>query len=170
VQKNTSTKSRLVGGFTIIELMLTVAIIAVISAFAIPQFSDFIQRQRVKTTTEVINQTVSEARSNALTQLADVTMCWNFTNVQVDVDSQAIPANSILVYIPASDDDAQMDLTLREISSGSTLVQDTDDDNCVSFDSQGRLDASSVSGDTLQFGVCRSGDGKLTNSLAINVR
>ena len=42
-------------GFTLIELMITVAIIAILSAIAIPQYSEYVQRSRITEATMTLS-------------------------------------------------------------------------------------------------------------------
>jgi len=158
-------------GYTIAELIITMAILALVVAFAAPQFSDFLKRQRVKARSDVLNQVVSEARSNAITNLVNVTMCWNFDDEEHQVGGQTVPGNSIFTFVPASasDDDQQLDLAIREFGEAETLMQDNDDDDCIAFDTQGRLDASSISAGLMQFGVCQDSDGEFDGAVVITV-
>lgn len=57
---------RRAAGFTLVELMITIAILAIISAFAVPSFNDMIQRNnRVSCTNEIIGA-LQLARSEAV--------------------------------------------------------------------------------------------------------
>lgn len=53
-------------GFTAIELMVVVAIMAVLAALAAPSFTPLIERWRVRQTTESITSTLYYARSEAI--------------------------------------------------------------------------------------------------------
>lgn len=53
-------------GFTLIELMVTIAIAAIFAALAFPSFRDFIAGQRVKTASYDISYMLTGARSEAL--------------------------------------------------------------------------------------------------------
>jgi len=54
------------GGFTLIELMITLAIAAIILAFAAPSFTTFIADQRVRTAIADIHHDLTYARADAL--------------------------------------------------------------------------------------------------------
>ncbi len=53
-------------GFTLVELMVTVAIVAILSAIALPSFSTSIRNSRLATTTNEFIGAVNLARSEAL--------------------------------------------------------------------------------------------------------
>ena len=53
-------------GFTLIELMVTIAIAAIFAALAFPSFRDFIAGQRVKTASYDVSYMLTGARSEAL--------------------------------------------------------------------------------------------------------
>lgn len=53
-------------GFTVIELMVTVAVLAVLAALAGPSFTPLIERWRVMQTTEQLKHTLYYARSEAV--------------------------------------------------------------------------------------------------------
>lgn len=55
-----------VGGFTAVELMVTVAIMAVLAALAMPSFNPLIERWRVHQATSALQSTLFFARSEAI--------------------------------------------------------------------------------------------------------
>ena len=62
------------GGFTLVELMIGVAVVAVLLAVAVPSFQALIERQRLKGAGELVLSELQFARSEAIKQ-----------NTQVDV-------------------------------------------------------------------------------------
>ena len=64
-------------GFTIIELMITVAVVGVLAAVALPSFNYTIKNSRVKTTASDLHSSLLYARSEAIKRNADVTVTVN---------------------------------------------------------------------------------------------
>jgi type IV fimbrial biogenesis protein FimT len=61
-------------GFTLIELMVTLSITAILLGVGLPSFSEFIRSQAVKTASFDIHSTLVFARSEAIKRNADVTV------------------------------------------------------------------------------------------------
>ncbi|WP_435456306.1 GspH/FimT family pseudopilin [Variovorax sp. LT2P21] len=58
--------SRKMGGFTAVELMVVIAIVAILGALAAPSFSDVVSRYRVRRAAEDLSRTLSLARTEAI--------------------------------------------------------------------------------------------------------
>lgn len=63
------------GGFTLIELMVVLAILAVLLMVAAPSFQDSIRRNRLQSTLSDVASMLSFARSEAVTRGAPVSAC-----------------------------------------------------------------------------------------------
>lgn len=63
------------GGFTLLELMVTVAIVAIIGAFAVPSFQTMIQANRTRTVASELMATLNLARSEAARRGQPVSVC-----------------------------------------------------------------------------------------------
>ncbi|MCU0755725.1 MAG: GspH/FimT family pseudopilin [Xanthomonadales bacterium] len=66
-------------GFTVIELMITVALAAVLLAVALPNFSDALVRSRVAGAADELQSALSLARAEALKLKLPVTLCARAT-------------------------------------------------------------------------------------------
>lgn len=68
-------------GFTLIEAMIVLVIMAIILAFGIPAFGDLIDRTRVRSATETVVEAFRVARLTAVQDRASVNVCpWNSGN------------------------------------------------------------------------------------------
>lgn len=61
-------------GFSIVEMMVTVAILAILLGIALPSFTTFIEDQRVKSVASELHSSITLARSEALKRNASVTL------------------------------------------------------------------------------------------------
>jgi type IV fimbrial biogenesis protein FimT len=68
---NTRARSR---GFTLIELMVTLTILAIMMGIAVPSFRTFVDNQKVKTASFELMTSVMMARSEAIKRNATVTL------------------------------------------------------------------------------------------------
>ncbi|CCF96902.1 putative type IV pilus assembly protein FimT [Ralstonia solanacearum K60] len=61
-------------GFTLIELMVTIAVISIMLVLVAPSFSDFLRKQRMLSAADSITSAIGQARTRALAQSAYVTV------------------------------------------------------------------------------------------------
>ena len=66
-----------VKGFTLVELMVVVALVAITAAIALPNLANFIRDNRVQSQAEELNSIFQYARSEAVTRRAPVTVSVN---------------------------------------------------------------------------------------------
>ena len=64
-------------GFTLIELMVTIAVLAIIVSIAAPNISDQLANQRVKSTISTLNNALKEAKVESLLRRQTMTLSYN---------------------------------------------------------------------------------------------
>lgn len=70
-------------GFSLIELMVAVAILAILLALAVPSFQDMIQQNRVRTAAADLNDSLNLARSEAIKRGSATRLCIDSDNAWV---------------------------------------------------------------------------------------
>ena len=64
-------------GFTLIELMVTIAVLAIIAMMAAPSFGAMIERYKLKKNTEELINVLKEARAKSIVDVNEVTLNLN---------------------------------------------------------------------------------------------
>ena len=64
-------------GFTLIELMVTIAVLAIIVSIAAPSISTQLANQRVKSTTATLVNALKEAKAESIIRRQNVTLSYN---------------------------------------------------------------------------------------------
>ncbi|KXS54001.1 MAG: type IV fimbrial bioproteinis protein FimU [Marinobacter sp. T13-3] len=141
-------------GFTLIELVITIALIGIIAGFAIPQFGNMIERNRVVSTTNSVVGLLNFARSEAIRRNTGI-------SVMIEEDTAwAISGNSATAFDPSDANDIN-NLLIRRIedpASGTTVAAPDGSDVAVGFRSNGMLDGTN----DLEVAVCSGTvDGRL---------
>jgi type IV fimbrial biogenesis protein FimT len=146
-------------GFTVVELMVTVAVVAVLAAIALPNFRDFIRRNNVSTQTSNLFGDLQLARSQAISRRGVVALCPRaLTATPGDTtcaSSTAVFDNGWLVYTnpvssasaPYTASSSQSLLHLNESPDAVSIRADTA--GTLSFDPRGQL-----RGNLMHFYVC----------------
>lgn len=84
-------------GFTLIELMIVVAIIGVLAAIAIPAYQDYIVRARVTEGLSIASSAKTTVSENAMTGNADLGMGWTSPAATEIVSKvEVIPATGVI--------------------------------------------------------------------------
>jgi type IV fimbrial biogenesis protein FimT len=72
---NLSIKARAAEGFTLIELMVTIAIAAILLSLAVPSFQAMVMNNRLTAQAGGLNTALNYARNTALSQAVNVVVC-----------------------------------------------------------------------------------------------
>ena len=67
-------------GFTLIELMVTIAVLAIIAGIAAPSINTQLANQRVKSTTSTIANALKEAKVESILRRQNVTVIYTSTS------------------------------------------------------------------------------------------
>jgi prepilin-type N-terminal cleavage/methylation domain-containing protein len=74
--RNTALSGRATRGFTMIELMITVAVIAIVLSVAAPSFTSFLAKKRVESTMAELSTDIQYARSESVSRNAAVRLTY----------------------------------------------------------------------------------------------
>ncbi|WP_082548882.1 GspH/FimT family pseudopilin [Rhizobacter sp. Root404] len=117
-------------GFTAIELMITVAVVAIFSALAAPSFRELIATQRIKSVAAALSESLWVARSEALKRNANVAFVFPNSGSNTAVSDWKITQSS----------DGSGDALLQQSGSPSVVSTTSSGGNLLFvFNSSGRL-------------------------------
>ena len=85
-------------GFTLIELMVTIAVLAIIVGIAAPSISTQLANQRVKSTTATLANALKEAKAESIIRRQNVTLSYNNTSTPKVITITAPDSNTIANY------------------------------------------------------------------------
>ena len=91
-------------GFTVVELLVTVSIVAVLLGLAVPSFRDLFERQRLETVADTIMSDLRAARAEAISRGPEDALRVEFTTASSSW-SYTITDTSDTVYLQRSSDD-----------------------------------------------------------------
>lgn len=139
-------------GFTLVEMLIAIAITAILATQAIPLFTDFVLNQRVKTASFSLFASLNYARSEAIKRNGTSSITpisgdwkngWNVTVIdgastltlktQQAFNGLSIPGPTSVTYDRTGHVDAAGNFTIDD-SSGNTSVSE----RCVKVDLTGR--------------------------------
>lgn len=78
-------------GFTLIELMVSIAVLAILIAMAAPAFNDFFQRYRLRGAADEVASVLASARAEALMRNRNVSVVFTGSGTEWCVGAAAAP-------------------------------------------------------------------------------
>ena len=100
-------------GFTLIELMVTIAVLAIIVGIAAPSINTQLANQRVKSTTSTIANALKEAKVESILRRQNVKVIYDATTTPKTISLKAVNTP------PASD----TDISTYNLNARSTVTQ-----------------------------------------------
>jgi len=165
---NTSMRQR---GFSLLELMITITVMAILLVIAVPSFQSAIHRNEVSSASNNLLASLSYARTEAIDRGQLVSLCPSSTGTSCTAGGQAYDPGWIVYTYPAGAASANKaptatSLLLRANAAQSGVSIQSLGNTIVTFGQQGQLDPSTP---TLEFVTCyRSGSsGVGTTSTAV---
>ncbi|PPU76247.1 MULTISPECIES: GspH/FimT family pseudopilin [Xanthomonas] len=151
-------------GFTLVELMITIAVLAILLTIAFPSFRGVIRSNRVASATNESIGLLSLARSEAIRNRRGGGVCGSASGAACDNNW----ASGMLAWADADGDGVfkSGDTVLRFVSIDRSLTSSGPSGAAIAFDGRGRRVASTNQQITLQPTVC---DGQaLRRTLVVN--
>ncbi|ENW05846.1 pilus assembly FimT family protein [Acinetobacter beijerinckii] len=150
-------------GFTLVELMVTIAIFAVIAMMAVPAFGNMMTTQKLNSSTRELAIAINQAKSQAAMMKTTVALCLNKTNTDNDFTKDECASATIPEYTATSGSPplpnlttAQKDEILKSrvisVQIDPRITVESTSSNAVLFNEIGSVTA------TQTFIFCKSGE------------
>jgi len=159
-----------IDGFTLVEIMVTIAVIGITLAFASPNIVSFIQNYRISTQTNNLLADLQLARNNSVSQGARASVC---TSTNGTTCSGSDWSAGRIVFVDANGNgavDAATDTILRvseALSTGNTIVAtNLSTAGIIQFRPSGL--ASGVTGGGATFKLCDDRTGAFGRTVSVS--
>lgn len=143
-------------GFTLAELMIALAIAAILMSMAVPNFRDFVMNNRLTSQANEFISAINIARSEAIKRRASITICTS--NDQSTCTTSAWDDGWILIVTSTNEV-----LRVYDGLSGTTTLTNTSSNNSIQYTSSGFLG----SGATNTFNLCDNRSGETGRQITV---
>lgn len=124
-------RHRVPGGFTFVELLVTIAVLSIVLTIAIPSFTSFIADSRTSAARNKLTSSISLARSEAIKTGAQAVICRRNANANTcagnSTSGTAAWSNGWLVYADADED------TVLDAGELVRVVEDLPEQTTITF-------------------------------------
>ncbi|AXI01517.1 pilus assembly FimT family protein [Aquirhabdus parva] len=112
-------------GFTLVELIVTIAIVAILAAIAAPSFTQIIANQRIKSAAYELAQTLQYARSQAVLSRRSVDLRASYPTTGNNWNGTVVAANLSAADVTAADQAKIANSSFYVLESGSAKADGT---------------------------------------------
>jgi type IV fimbrial biogenesis protein FimT len=130
-------------GFTVIELLMVIAIMAIVMTIAVPSYTTFVQNNRLTSQLNTFVTSVNLARSESVKRSVNVVMCKSADQAACTTNSTGWQQGWIVFADADSDNSLDSGETILRVSEGfdggNTLVGESGSDvrNFIAYQSNG---------------------------------
>lgn len=146
-------------GFTLVELMVTIALVAILLAIAVPSFSTLIESSRERATRDTLVSSIYAAKQQALSKRINVYLCP--TTNGTSCNAALVWGSDWLVYEDIDDNNnfSNGDIIVSYVDSKTTQIRSTTGQ--IRFSPTGHSDANT-------FLVCSNTDNTIVYQIVLS--